>query len=150
MTETISLAHPSSNTHAAIPLHAVSIPNHSSDSNANYDASELPVTQSTNSINDVNEIMEDNIASINENVVMAEPVDDLENIRLFVNSICRELNAVENLLVNQLLSADGESTEKIAEFQSDIVTRESIRKLNPGVWLNDEIINFQIFLLKKI
>ena len=46
-----------------------------------------------------------------------------------------------------MLNEGGANADVIAEINTECVTRGSIRRLRPGMWLNDEIINFEMKLI---
>jgi len=60
----------------------------------------------------------------------------------------RALTAAEVELVDDYLSGDGNPSELLAELNNIPVTREKVLCLRPGEWLNDEVINFFMELLK--
>ena len=60
----------------------------------------------------------------------------------------RALTAAEAELVDDYLSGDGNPSELLAELNNIPVTREKVLCLRPGEWLNDEVINFFMELLK--
>lgn len=51
--------------------------------------------------------------------------------------------------MQNLLYGKGLQHEIIAEIDSDTVTRQSVQRLRPGVWLNDEIIHFYFAALSR-
>ena len=60
----------------------------------------------------------------------------------------RALTAAEVVLVDGYLSSDGNPLELLAQLNDIPVTREKMLCLRPGEWLNDEVINFFMELLK--
>ena len=61
-------------------------------------------------------------------------------------SFLRPLTDVESSMVREALNSD-EGAEVMAKSGSDTIQRESMRRLRPGKWLNDEVIHFFYLLL---
>jgi len=61
----------------------------------------------------------------------------------------RPLTSEEMDIVQSALSGPGNGTEIIAQTDTDTCQRDSIRKLRPGCWLNDEVIHFFLQMLTK-
>ena len=57
------------------------------------------------------------------------------------------LTEEEKVLIHQALYGPGPGDEIIASAETDSVQRDSMQKLRPGVWLNDEVIHYFITLL---
>ena len=92
---------------------------------------------------------EDSKSTTNEDPVMADTSSSMDNVRQFVQNTCREINMEEEVLVNLLLNGESDKREIIAKIDWCTFTRYSIRKLNVGTWLNDEIINFAMLLFNQ-
>ena len=77
-----------------------------------------------------------------------------ENARKFLELIRRDRTPEENDLVNRTLDdkSDTQTRSEIAiQHGEDSVSHDSMRKLNPNVWLNDEVVNFFLKVcLKKL
>ena len=65
------------------------------------------------------------------------------------SSLLRPLTPEEQQIVNDAIYGDGSSSEVIAQVDNDIVVRESMGRLQPGQWLNDEIIHYFLIMLAK-
>lgn len=59
------------------------------------------------------------------------------------------LSEEEDHLVRKALYGEGQNDDIMAIAGTDSVQRQSIRKLRPGIWLNDEIVNCYFTLLAK-
>ena len=71
-----------------------------------------------------------------------------ENVKCF-NYVLRALELGEKERVNNALYGIGPQHEIIAEIGNDTVTRQSIQRLRPGAWLNDEVIHFYCAALSR-
>jgi sentrin-specific protease 1 len=69
--------------------------------------------------------------------------------REFAESLMRPLDAEETELVHNTLHSFGSDEEIIAQVDADSIQRESIRRLLPGQWLNDEVIHYFYIMLAK-
>jgi sentrin-specific protease 1 len=65
------------------------------------------------------------------------------------SSLMRQLTKEEASLVRASMYGGGASTEILAESATDTVQRQSIRTLQPGQWLNDEVIHYFYLMLAK-
>jgi len=64
-------------------------------------------------------------------------------------NILRSLTPSEQDIVQECIYGDGSGGEIIAMSGTDSVQRDSIRKLQPGRWLNDEVIHYFLVMLAK-
>jgi hypothetical protein len=65
------------------------------------------------------------------------------------SSLMRQLTEEEASLVRASMYGGGPSAEILAESATDTVQRQSIRTLQPGKWLNDEVIHYFYLMLAK-
>jgi sentrin-specific protease 1 len=65
------------------------------------------------------------------------------------SSLMRPLNEEEQAIVEEAMYGDGPDYEVIARCGPDTVQRKSIRTLQPGQWLNDEVIHYFLLMLAK-
>lgn len=63
--------------------------------------------------------------------------------------LMRPLDDDEMAIVKQAIFGMGPGTEILAESETEQVQRQSIRRLAPGQWLNDEVISFFLYTLTK-
>jgi len=59
-------------------------------------------------------------------------------------SLLRSLTFLEGKMINIAIHGSGPDSEVLVKNESDSVTRGSMRTLKPGIWLNDEIINYYL------
>ena len=64
-------------------------------------------------------------------------------------SFLRDFNNDEQEIINAALWGLGLSTSIVAESGMDTVQRSSMRTLQPGMWLNDEIVHYFYLMLAK-
>ena len=65
------------------------------------------------------------------------------------SSLLRDFTEEETDLIQEAIWGGGPSNEILQSEGTDSVQRESMRKLQPGQWLNDEIIHFFYVMLGK-
>lgn len=78
-----------------------------------------------------------------------ERVEKLRKDKEELQKAIAPLSDADMELINQALYGPGRSDEIVANAETDSVQRESLRKLRPGVWLNDEIIHYFLTLLAQ-
>jgi Ulp1 family protease len=72
-----------------------------------------------------------------------------EEANLLASSLLRPLNEDEQAIVQDAIYGKGSPSDVIAQVDSDVVVRESMRRLQPGQWLNDEVIHYFLIMLAK-
>ena len=72
-----------------------------------------------------------------------------EEANRIASSLLRPLTPEEQQIVDDAMYGIGSSSEVIAQVDNDIVVRESMGRLQPGQWLNDEIIHYFLIMLTK-
>eukprot|EP00980_Cylindrotheca_fusiformis_P008183 scaffold1734_cov196-Cylindrotheca_fusiformis.AAC.5 len=72
-----------------------------------------------------------------------------EEAKKRASSLMRQLTNEEANLVRESMYGGGSPTEILAESATDTVQRQSIRTLQPGQWLNDEVIHYFYLMLAK-
>jgi hypothetical protein len=65
------------------------------------------------------------------------------------SSLMQQLSAEDKNRVIQALNEIGPPTEVISQVGLDSIQRESIQRLLPGQWLNDEVIHYFLVMLSK-
>ena len=72
-----------------------------------------------------------------------------EEAKKLASSLLRDFTEEETDLIQEAIWGGGPSNEILQSEGTDSVQRESMRKLQPGQWLNDEIIHFFYVMLGK-
>jgi len=72
-----------------------------------------------------------------------------EEAKRLASALLREFTDEENAMVREAIWGYGPGNEIIQAEGSDSVQRDSMRKLQPGQWLNDEVIHFFFVMLSK-
>lgn len=72
-----------------------------------------------------------------------------EEARKRASALMRQLTSEEASLVHSSMYGGGAPTEVLAESATDTVQRQSIQTLQPGQWLNDEVIHYFYLMLAK-
>jgi hypothetical protein len=70
-----------------------------------------------------------------------------EEARKLASSLMRSLTSDENAIVRNAMYGIGPDHEILAQVGSDSVQRGSIHRLQPGQWLNDEVIHYFYVML---
>lgn len=84
-----------------------------------------------------------------ENVEKLEGRKKAEEARKRALSLMRTLNDDEREIVQNAVHGRGNGGEIIAQVGADSVQRASMRTLQPGMWLNDEIVHYFYLMLAK-
>lgn len=64
-------------------------------------------------------------------------------------SLLRPLTPEEQAIVNDAMYGEGPSGEILSQVETDSVQRQSMHRLQPGQWLNDEVIHYFFVMLTK-
>jgi Ulp1 family protease len=72
-----------------------------------------------------------------------------EEANVMASSLLRPLDEEEQAIVDDAMYGKGSLSDVIAQADSDVVVRESMRRLQPGQWLNDEVIHYFLIMLAK-
>lgn len=72
-----------------------------------------------------------------------------EEAQRIAATLLRPLTEDEQETVNNALYGIGPAAHVMAQSDSDIVVRESMHRLQPGQWLNDEVIHYFMVMLAK-
>lgn len=72
-----------------------------------------------------------------------------EEANRIASSLLRPLTEEEQAIVNEAIYGVGPASQVLAKVDTDVVVRESMRRLKPGQWLNDEIIHYFLIMLAK-
>ena len=64
-------------------------------------------------------------------------------------SFLRDFDDEEQVIIFEALWGEGPTTSIVAELGTDTVQRSSMRTLQPGMWLNDEIIHYFFVMLAE-
>jgi hypothetical protein len=83
--------------------------------------------------------------------LLLPPVQPLnaEDLAISQLPLLQPLNTDDQQKVIQALNDNGPPTQVIAQDGNDTVQRESMHRLLPDQWLNDEVINFYMVMLSK-
>jgi sentrin-specific protease 1 len=73
----------------------------------------------------------------------------IEEAREMASSLLRPLTAEEKAIVDNAIYGLGPTDEIMAQVGTDSVQRESMKRLRPGEWLNDEVIHYFYIMLSK-
>jgi len=65
------------------------------------------------------------------------------------STLLRPLTREEQNIVNEAIRGIGPESEILRTCENDSIQRQSLHKLNPGVWLNDEVIHYFLLMLAK-
>jgi len=93
-------------------------------------------------IDEKNQAMEDEVEALMKR-------KEEEKLKAQLDSLLRPLDTEEKERVNKALYGIGPQHEIIAEMDADTVTRQSVQRLRPKCWLNDEIIHFYFSALSR-
>jgi sentrin-specific protease 1 len=66
-----------------------------------------------------------------------------------ISSLLRPLTPEEQEIVNNAMYGEGPAGEILSQFGTDSVQRQSMHRLQPGQWLNDEVIHYFYVMLAK-
>ena len=72
-----------------------------------------------------------------------------EEANSIASSLLKPLTDEEREIVNEAIYGTGSPTQIIAQVDSDVIVRESMQRLRPGQWLNDEVIHYFMVMLSK-
>lgn len=72
-----------------------------------------------------------------------------EEARRIAASLLRPLTEEQQEVVDDAIYGIGPTSETMAQVDNDIVVRESMQRLRPGQWLNDEVIHYFLIMLGK-
>mmetsp|Transcript_5251 Transcript_5251/g.12537 ORF Transcript_5251/g.12537 Transcript_5251/m.12537 type:complete len:541 (+) Transcript_5251:105-1727(+) len=72
-----------------------------------------------------------------------------EEAKKRASSLMRDLTPDESSLVHGVMYGSGPPDEILAESETDTVQRQSIQTLEPGQWLNDEVIHYFYLMLAR-
>eukprot|EP00546_Thalassionema_frauenfeldii_P021885 CAMPEP_0178905878 /NCGR_PEP_ID=MMETSP0786-20121207/6520_1 /TAXON_ID=186022 /ORGANISM="Thalassionema frauenfeldii, Strain CCMP 1798" /LENGTH=448 /DNA_ID=CAMNT_0020577535 /DNA_START=249 /DNA_END=1595 /DNA_ORIENTATION=+ len=72
-----------------------------------------------------------------------------EEARKSASLLLRPLTEEESEIVRNAIYGSGSPSDVMAKVDSDIIVRESMQRLHPGQWLNDEIIHYFLIMLAK-
>jgi len=72
-----------------------------------------------------------------------------EEAKKSASQLLRPLTEEEKQIVQNATRGLGSSSDVMAQVDSDIIVRESMQRLIPGQWLNDEIIHYFLIMLAK-
>ena len=75
--------------------------------------------------------------------------EEQEQARDRSSSLLRPLTEEEEAIVRKAIHGLGPPDEILAYSDTDTVQRESMQKLQPGVWLNDEVIHYFLLMLAR-
>ena len=99
---------------------------------------------------------EENESSHFSSLLLSDTAEkDIVNGTEQVKSLFRSLTHSEKKMVDDALNGEGNLHQVLAEYQSketgfvDSIQRESMRRLKPGKWLNDEVIHFFYLMLAQ-
>ena len=84
--------------------------------------------------------------SANAGLTSSLSVPDMQTPTL--NKMCF-ISVEESKKVSESLNHGGDENEIVGELGNNSVARSSLKRLRPGEWLNDEIINFAMVLLNQ-
>jgi sentrin-specific protease 1 len=77
-----------------------------------------------------------------------DPADEMTTpSSSLLSSLLRPLSQTESRMVREALYGEGNSNDILARYETATVQRQSMHRLKPGKWLNDEIIGFFCTLL---
>ena len=91
----------------------------------------------------------------NVSVVAKEAEDRLlasereEEANRITSSLLRPLTDEEQDVVQEAIYGIGPPAQIVAQVDTDVVVRESMHRLQPGQWLNDEVIHYFLIMLSK-
>jgi Ulp1 protease family, C-terminal catalytic domain len=72
-----------------------------------------------------------------------------EEANRIASSLLRPLTEKEQAIVDEAIYGVGPASQIVAQVDTDVVVRESMHRLRPGQWLNDEIIHYFLIMLAK-
>jgi sentrin-specific protease 1 len=76
-------------------------------------------------------------------------LDQQEEAHAIASKLLRPLSEEEHDIVQQAIYGQGPPGQIVAQLDTDIVIRESMQRLQPGEWLNDEVIHYFMVMLAK-
>jgi len=82
-----------------------------------------------------------------EERMIAEERD--EEARRIAASLLRPLTEEQQEVVRKSMYGIGPGSDNMAQVENDIVVRDSMQRLRPGQWLNDEVIHYFLIMLAK-
>lgn len=72
-----------------------------------------------------------------------------EEANRIASSLLRPLTDEEQDTVEEAIYGIGPPAQIVAQVDTDVVVRESMHRLQPGQWLNDEVIHYFLIMLSK-
>jgi Ulp1 family protease len=72
-----------------------------------------------------------------------------EEANRIASSLLRPLTEDERAIVDEAIYGVGPPSQIVAQVDTDVVVRESMHRLQPGQWLNDEVIHYFLIMLSK-